>query len=44
MATYGKKLMASLFIIMACVLGFMGHADFLAPEKTEAEVRESLTK
>lgn len=33
MSTYGKKLMASLFIIIACVLGFIGHAAFLAPEK-----------
>lgn len=32
MATYGKKLIASLFI-MACILGFMGHGAFLAPEK-----------
>ena len=43
MATYGKKLMASLFIIMACILGFMGHAAFLAPEKTEAEVNYDAT-
>lgn len=42
MATYGKKLIASLFI-MACILGFMGHGAFLAPEKTEAEVNYDAT-